>query len=145
MARKDSIKKLKVVLIQRREALIKALAGDNSLLNEMSKQTSGDVIDFALDTVSDEIHSRLAEAESKELAHIQYAMEKLEEGTYGKCEACNCSIPLARLQALPYAILCINCKRNVENGSLTPSSNGGWITPGESDDISHGDVDSTLS
>ena len=50
MARKDSIKKLKVVLIQRREALIKALAGDNSLLNEMSKQTSGDVIDFALDT-----------------------------------------------------------------------------------------------
>ena len=60
MARKDVLKSMKEVLVQRREALIKALAGDNSLLNEMSKQAGGDVIDFALDTASDEIYSRLA-------------------------------------------------------------------------------------
>jgi len=145
MPRKDSLKQLHKILLQRREALIKALAGDNSLLNEMSQEASGDVIDFALDSASDEIHSRLAEAESRELAHVQYALEKLVEGTYGKCEACNCSIPLARLQALPYATLCIKCKRNVENGTLTPSANGVWINPAENDDMTLGDMDANFS
>jgi len=145
MARKDALKKLRGILVQRRKALIQALAGDNSLLNEMSKQAGGDVIDFALDTASDEIHSRLAEAESRELAHIQYALEKMDDRTYGKCEACNCSIPLARLEALPYATLCIGCKRKVEKGIIAPASSGGWGIAGESEDATMGDVDFNVS
>jgi len=144
MARKDSLKNLKDILVQRREALVQALAGDNSLLNEISQQTGGDVIDFALETAADEIYSRLAEAESRELAHIQYALEKMHEGSYGKCEACHCNIPLARLQALPYATLCIDCKRKVEEGSIAPSNNGSWVTP-ESDDAVLGDMDFYLT
>lgn len=144
MARKNSLEKLRGILIQRREALVKALAGDNSLLNEMSKKGTGDVIDFALDSASDEIHSRLAEAESRELAHIQYALEKLDEGTYGKCEACDRNIPLARLEALPYATLCIECKRGVENGTIAPGANGGWIVAGEGEDA-FGDMDINFS
>ena len=145
MARKESLKRLRKILMNRREALIQAIAGDNSLLNEMSKQAGGDVIDFALDTASDEIHSRLAEAESRELAHIQYALEKLDVNTYGKCEACTCSIPLARLEALPYATLCIDCKRKVEKGIIAPNASGGWITPGEPEDASIGDMDINFS
>ena len=145
MARKDSIAKLRDILIQRRQALVNALAGDNSLLNEMAQQASGDVIDFALDTASDEIHARLAEAESRELAHIQYALEKMEEGFYGKCEACNCSIPLTRLEAVPYSTLCVECKRRVEDGSIKPNSNGGWIAAGEGDDSTLGDMDVNFS
>ena len=144
MARKDSLKKLRGILVQRREALIKALAGDNSLLNEMSQQAGGDVIDFALDTASDEIYSRLAEAESRELAHIQYALDKMDEGSYGKCEACNCSIPLARLGALPYATLCIECKRKLEKGIIAPNSTGGWVTT-DAEDATIGDMDINFS
>ena len=110
----------------------------------MSKQASGDVIDFALDTASDEIYSRLAEAESRELAHIQYALEKMDEGSYGKCEACNCNIPLARLQALPYATLCVSCKRKVEEGIIAPNAAGGWVT-NDSDDATMGDMDHNFS
>ena len=144
MARKDALKKLRGILVHRREALVNALAGDNSLLNEMSKQASGDVIDFALDTASDEIYSRLAEAESRELAHIQYALEKMDEGSYGKCEACNCNIPLARLQALPYATLCVSCKRKVEEGIIAPNAAGVWVT-NDSDDATMGDMDHNFS
>lgn len=144
MARKDSLKKLRGILVQRREALIKALAGDNSLLNEMSQQAGGDVIDFALDTASDEIYSRLAEAESRELAHIQYALEKMDEGSYGKCEPCNCNIPLARLEALPYATLCIECKRKLEKGIIAPNSTGGWVTT-DAEDATIGDMDINFS
>ena len=131
MARKDQLLKLRTILTTRREALVKALAGDNSLLNEMSQQASGDVIDFALDTASDELFSKLAEAESRELAQIQYALEKMDEGNYGKCEACNSNIPLARLEALPYATLCINCKRKVEEGVIAPTAEGKWSPVGD--------------
>jgi DnaK suppressor protein len=142
--RKEALKKLREILLQRREALVKALAGDNSLLNEMSQQAGGDVIDFALDSASDEIFSRLAEAESRELAHIQYALEKLDEGTYGNCESCEKSIPLTRLQALPYATLCIDCKRKVEQGIIAPGSAGGWVAA-DSEDAALGDMDINFS
>src|SRR3970282_2897627 len=103
MARKDSILNLRQVLIKRRDALRKALAGDLSLLKELREQTSGDVVDFALDSAQDEIISQLAEVESRELSQIEGALEMMREGTYGICEGCEKPIPLARLQALPYA------------------------------------------
>jgi DnaK suppressor protein len=126
MPRKDVIRGLREILVQRRKALIQALAGDKSLLRQMAQQSGGDEIDFALDSAQDEIYSRLAEAESRELAHIQYALEKIDEGTYGKCEACNVSIPKARLEALPYATLCVDCKRKVETGIISANANGDW-------------------
>jgi DnaK suppressor protein len=126
MARKEVLRRLREILLQRRQALIQALAGDKSLLRQMAQQSGGDEIDFAIDSANDEIFSRLAEAESRELAHIQYALEKMDEGTYGKCEACNRNIPQARLEALPYATLCIECKRKVESGVITASTNGDW-------------------
>ena len=114
MARKDAIAKLKDVLIARRDALKKALAGDLSALKELSEQSTGDVVDVALDAAQDEISSQLAEVESRELASIDQALERMREGTYGVCEGCGSSIPLARLQALPYATCCIECQRKLE-------------------------------
>ena len=148
MARKDAIKKLRGILLERRRALFQALAGDKSLLNEMTKNATGDVIDFALDTAKDEIFSKLAEAESRELAHIEYALEKMNEGSYGKCEACNCNIPLARLQALPYATLCVSCKRKVEQGVIAPQANGDWSRVSDTTPIDEsrlGDFDPNFS
>jgi DnaK suppressor protein len=123
MARKEIFKQLKEVLIRRREALRQALAGDLRLLNELREQTSGDIFDFAADAASDEINSQIAEAESRELLQIEEALERIREGTYGICDDCSKAIPLVRLQALPYATECIECKRKSEMGG---SSLGGW-------------------
>lgn len=114
MARKDAIINLRQVLVKRRDALRKALAGDLSMLKELRDQSTGDVVDAALDSAQDEINSQLAEVESRELAYIENALEQMREGRYGMCEGCDANIPLARLQALPYATLCINCKREAE-------------------------------
>lgn len=111
--REEFITKTKEILLRRRDALRKALAGDLSLLKEL-EQTSGDVVDFALDTVQDELNSQLAEVESRELASIDKALERIREGSFGECEGCGASIPVARLQALPYATLCIKCQRELE-------------------------------
>ena len=116
MARKDSILKLHALLVNRRDALRKALAGDLSLLKTLPEQTGGDVVDAALDAAQDEISSKMAEVESRELVQIEGAIERIRQGTYGKCDICSGKIPLARLNALPYALTCIECQRATETG-----------------------------
>jgi DnaK suppressor protein len=126
MARKDALMKLHQILIKRRDALRKALTGDLSLLKELREQTSGDVVDWALDAAQDEISSQLAEVESRELANIENALERMREGQYGVCEGCSEGIPMARLQALPYATLCINCQREAEKNGSAGSGGADW-------------------
>jgi DnaK suppressor protein len=126
MTRKEAILNMHQVLIKRRDALRKALAGDLSLLKELRAQASGDVVDAALDSVQDEISSQLAEVESRELARIEVALERMREGQYGVCEGCGTNIPLARLNALPYATLCIKCQREAEREGGAGRSDVDW-------------------
>ena len=44
------------------------------------------------------------------LADVNHALDKFEQGTYGVCDICGQPIEQARLEALPEASLCINCK-----------------------------------
>ncbi len=44
------------------------------------------------------------------LADIDHAIEKYKAGTYGICDRCGQAIDPARLEALPHANLCLNCK-----------------------------------
>ena len=116
VSRKEALTKLRDVLLIRREALRKALDGDLSMLQALS-QDGGDVIDAAMDTAQDEISSQLVEVESRELSQIEDALNRLRDGRYGECEQCDKPIPLARLQAVPYAISCIECARKQEKYS----------------------------
>ena len=51
------------------------------------------------------------------LAEVEHAMSKYEAGTYGVCDLCGGNIVLARLEALPQASLCLECKaRQTKNG-----------------------------
>jgi len=45
------------------------------------------------------------------LGKVERALEKIHDGSYGICESCGKSIPLARLDVLPYATLCVDCAR----------------------------------
>ena len=144
MARKDAMMNLRQILVRRRDALRQALAGDLSMLKELRQQNSGDVIDAALDTAQDEISSQLAEVESRELTHIEVALEKMRHGDYGPCEGCGEGIPLARLQALPYATTCIQCQREAEKNGDAPAG-GNWnriLDAGVADnEVSAGDLE----
>lgn len=122
MSRKEALSKLRDVLLRRREALRKALNGDLSLLHELAQESSGDVMDVAMDTAQDEISSQLAEVESRELTRIEEALEKIREGGYGDCDVCEKPIPLARLQAVPYASMCIECQRKNEKTNASSRS-----------------------
>ena len=149
MSRKDAILNMRQVLVKRRDALRKALAGDLSLLKELRAQTTGDVVDAALDSVQDEISSQLAEVESRELARIEYALERMQNGHYGVCEGCATNIPMARLNALPYATFCIKCQREAERQGATSAADVDWSrlldAPAQDSDLSINDIELDVS
>lgn len=125
MSRKEAIFKLKQVLLNRRDALRSALEGDLSALTELSLAT-GELADVALDSAHEEVTSQMAEVESRELGLIEEALNRLYAGHYGNCEECEKPIPLARLEALPYASHCIKCQVQVEkNGGRDWSRSSG--------------------
>ena len=149
MSRKEAILNLREVLIKRRDALRRVLAGDLSSLKELREQYSGDVVDAALDSVHDEISSQLAEVESQELARTENALERMREGAYGVCENCGNNIPMARLQALPYATYCIKCQREAERDGSGRHPDADWgrliDTPSHDRDVSINDMEIDVS
>ena len=73
-------------------------------------------------TESFELEKRLAlEKQTKEhLAEVEHALRKFEEGTYGRCDNCGQSIDPARLEVLPQANLCMNCKTKDAKSRFSP-------------------------
>jgi len=149
MARKDALFNMRQILIKRRDALRNALAGDLSLLKELRAQTAGDVVDAALDSAQDEISSQLAEVESRELARIENALERMRIGQYGLCEGCGVKIPMARLNALPYATYCIECQREAERTGATLGGDSDWgrltDSSGDAAEVSINDIELDVS
>lgn len=114
MTRKQMLARMRVVLQRRRDALRRALAGELTRFHTSEERIVGDAIDEALDTDYGTINAELAERESRELVAVEKALERFEQGLYGVCEECGGKIPMARLQALPYATTCIACQRTCE-------------------------------
>ncbi|MFC1872122.1 TraR/DksA family transcriptional regulator [Chloroflexota bacterium] len=70
-----------------------------------------------------ELEKRLAlETRNRtQIAGIDHALEKFQNGTYGKCDNCGKPIAPARLEALPQASLCMDCKAlEAKNGKNMP-------------------------
>jgi DnaK suppressor protein len=49
------------------------------------------------------------------LVKVTDALDRFDEGTYGTCERCNAEIDPARLEALPYATLCLRCQQRLDS------------------------------
>ena len=68
---------------------------------------SGEGSTAAVDRERDLALSAQARAE---VVEIDVALDKIDEGTYGVCDKCGKPIPKARLEVIPWAALCVNCK-----------------------------------
>jgi RNA polymerase-binding protein DksA len=60
----------------------------------------------------------------EQLVGVEHALHKFEEGTYGLCDNCGQPIDPARLEALPQASLCMNCKAQQAKNAKGKSSPG---------------------
>jgi DnaK suppressor protein len=69
-------------------------------------------------SVTRDMSAATIERERKTFAELQAALERIDKGDYGVCEACHEDISSARLKALPWARLCISCANSI-NPSTT--------------------------
>lgn len=87
--------------------VVEDAAGDEELSNAVGDQH---IADHATETLDHELDASL-ELNAEELARaIDAALARMAEGTYGVCARCGQPIPEERLDALPYAVLCLPCR-----------------------------------
>ncbi|HYZ76992.1 MAG TPA: TraR/DksA C4-type zinc finger protein [Gaiellaceae bacterium] len=65
-------------------------------------------------TLDREIDYSLEENSEQVLKAIEGALERIDEGTFGICQTCREPISEERLEAIPYATQCIDCRRKGE-------------------------------
>lgn len=88
-----------------------------SLLDETGDLSIGagdHLADSATETFMRELDDGLGENADHVLAEIEAALRRIDDGTFGICSVCGGSIGLERLEAVPYATLCIDDKRALE-------------------------------
>ena len=73
--------------------------------------------DVGSDNFEQEFTLSLMENDGGTLSQIENALERIEEGTYGQCEECGVKIPKSRLNAIPFATLCVRCAEEQERQS----------------------------
>ena len=86
---------------------------DSELSSAAGDQHLGDHASEMLDREVDES----LEENAEQIVHeIDVALGRIEDGTYGTCGRCGQAIPEEQLDAVPYATLCVSCKRVQEQG-----------------------------
>ena len=113
--KKEFVDKQKKKLIAERNEILDSLAGRNEQLTKLvDTLESGDDVDIASDTIDRTLLNSLVEADQRRLTMIDRALDRIRQETYGQCLSCGKQIPEARLEALPYAVLCVECQAKEE-------------------------------
>jgi RNA polymerase-binding transcription factor len=87
--------------VQSRMKDVRADAGQVGVVDEVETSESD---------IQDEIEFALIQMKAETLHRINEALERLEEGTYGRCFECGEEIGPQRLRALPFAVRCKDCE-----------------------------------
>lgn len=123
---KKNLEQLERRLLEEREQMLKELGFFDENYHDTTRTASGDLsaysfhmADQGTDAMEREKAFLFASKEGRQLYQIDSALRRLykEPDGFGKCELCGEGIKWERLEALPYATLCIDCKEREENGT----------------------------
>src|SRR3954451_2334876 len=106
--RSTNVKKYRDLLEKKKDELLAAAPVRTPATEPGSK--SGDWIDQS--SQENDLHVRLAlkQTDHKLFRAVEDAIHRLEQGTYGVCTDCENEIAAARLEAVPWTRVCIDCK-----------------------------------
>jgi len=117
-SQKEREKFLRVILLSKRDALLQEMKErlGQSVTEEQQRrlEVAMDSGDQSLAGFEREMGISLQEMKNKERRMIEEALVSLDEGNYGICAECGTEISEKRLQAMPFARLCVECKANLE-------------------------------
>jgi len=112
--------RLRATLLEERDRVEKALANlredhpGNEEGEEIATASENHLAETATATLGREIDYTLGDNAEQVISEIDAALQRIESGDYGVCASCGREIPRERLEANPWASLCIDCKRKAE-------------------------------
>ncbi|MCR5612426.1 TraR/DksA family transcriptional regulator [Treponema sp.] len=113
--KKEFIEKMRNKLTTQRNEILASLEKKSEdfkgLVNAVE---SGDVCDIASDAIDRTMLDSLSQQDADRLNLINNALNRIAQGKYGICISCGKDIPMARLEALPWTGMCIDCKSKSE-------------------------------
>ena len=116
--RQDFIPKMQKTLEdQKREIISNLVAGNEDFKEIVEAMDPKDLADVASDDMDRKMIEAIGAQDLKRLRMIDSALTRIQQGKYGICVKCSKKIPNERLDALPYALMCIECKTLEEKRS----------------------------
>jgi RNA polymerase-binding protein DksA len=120
--KKKELEKFEKLLLGKRAELLEELGLlKKSGLDSTVKDASGEISSYSThmadqgtDSFEREKTFQLASKSGRFLHHIDEALLRVRDKTYGKCQECGKDISMARLEAVPHARYCIACKEKEE-------------------------------
>ncbi|MBU0630225.1 MAG: TraR/DksA C4-type zinc finger protein [Candidatus Margulisbacteria bacterium] len=119
--KKTELKKYEQLLLAKRKEMLDGIEDLRKESTKTIKDATGELsshtyhmADLGTDAQEREKKFQLASKSGRLVYHIDEALRRIKEGTYGKCTECGKEIKAARLLAVPHARLCIDCKEKEE-------------------------------
>ena len=120
--KKSELKKYEKLLLKKREEMVALRNDRKTQIDSTIKEATGDIsgysyhmADQGTDAMEREKAFMLTSKSGRLLDHIDEALRRLRKGVYGNCHTCGKPISKARLEAVPHARYCIECKEKEEN------------------------------
>lgn len=123
--RKADLKKFKKLLLEKRQSMHDEIDGLSNRFDETLKEATGDLsshsyhmADQGTDAMEREMAAMITSKSGRLVYHIDEALRRIDDGSYGKCFSCEKQISIPRLEAVPHASFCIDCKSAEEKKNL---------------------------
>jgi DnaK suppressor protein len=120
--KKADLEKFEKLLLKKREEMVRQLKEGKRQFDNTMKDSAGDLssysyhmADLGTDAMEREKAFLLASKPGRLLYHIDEALRRIHRGEYGICHSCGKPIQKRRLEAVPHARFCLECKEKEEN------------------------------
>jgi len=111
----EFLEKMETALLALKAEIVDALVASSEEFKEiMEGEEPKDLADVASDDMDRKMIEAIGTQELKRLKLIESAITRIKQGKYGHCIKCGKRIPQDRLIAIPYALMCIECKSEEE-------------------------------
>ena len=115
---KKELEKYRKLLEEKKTSLLAELAKTRHAEEETTEESTQDIADKAVSSYTREFLYSLTDGERGTLLHIDDALARIEDGSYGFCLNCNAAMTEKRLNAVPWAPYCLDCQELSEKGML---------------------------
>lgn len=108
------LEEMKIKLYNKKKDVVDLLASEYTAFQATNNNNGRDLVDLASNDFDKQILDVSSALEVKTLNKINSAITRMKNGCYGICAQCGHTIGEERLKAMPYAVMCVECKTKKE-------------------------------